>query len=173
MFHRGHFKVWRVVAAALCALTLVAVAVTDKLWNESLRRGVDENWRGAYDLLVTAESPDAPILDHFGRALVDPNFGNVTASPVPLVVLDRIREVPGVDVAAPIGFLGRWGSTLDWAMLEVPVEVLKAADVHQLRIGWKVWTDDGLGQRKVQDEVIELRIDASEWDGVSTGRLQD
>lgn len=173
LLRRGHFGVWRVVAAALCALTVVAVAVADNLLEESLRRGVDDNWRGAYDLLITADMPMTPVSDRFGRALVDPNFGNVTAASLSPEVVNQIKGMADVEVAAPIGLLGRWGQTLDWATLEVPADVLRAADVHELRIGWQVQTNDGLGPRRVQDEVIELRIDASEWDGTSTGRLAD
>lgn len=173
LLRRGHFGVWRVVAAALCALTVVAVAVADNLLEESLRRGVDDNWRGAYDLLITADMPMTPVSDRFGRALVDPNFGNVTATSLSPEVVNQIKGMADVEVAAPIGLLGRWGKTLDWATLEVPADVLRAADVHELRIGWQVQTNDGLGPRRVQDEVIELRIDASEWDGTSTGRLAD
>lgn len=66
---------------------------------------LDQNWRGAYDILVT------PTDEDFGGAqtdgLVDGNFVATGGSQsISMRQLDEIRAVGGVQVAAPIGMVG-------------------------------------------------------------------
>jgi hypothetical protein len=74
----------------------VSVTVEDTL---------NENWRGLYDILVTARGQDFGAADAFGT--VDPNFV-ATGGRYGISVddWDLIREIDGVEVAAPIGMVG-------------------------------------------------------------------
>ena len=67
---------------------------------------MNENWRGAYDLLVTAndEVGDAAVVT---SGMVEQNFAAFGgAGEITYQQLDRIRAIDGVDVAAPLAFLG-------------------------------------------------------------------
>lgn len=66
---------------------------------------VDENFRGAYDLLIRAPQ------DEFGaattRGLVEPNFLSfASGGGISLDQLTAVRAIPGVELAAPVATLG-------------------------------------------------------------------
>ena len=92
------------VTVVLC-LTIIAVTCADVSLATHARTAVSENWRGQYDILVTAAGQD------FGagqtRGLVDPNFistageGGISEDQV-----ERIDRLQGVEVAAPVGLVG-------------------------------------------------------------------
>lgn len=162
----------------ITVLLLAAVAATAPLLRQAIESGVlgtlSSNWRGAYDLLVLAEEREAtPLLDAEGRELADPNFGNISADVIPNDLVERVAAAPGVEVSAPLGLVGRWANTMDWAFLSIPVSVFDGEPAQTFRIGWQVLGDDGLTPRLVQDSTDMLSIDMSGWDGSSEGLLGD
>lgn len=71
----------------------------------TVARLLDENWRGAYDILVTAAGEDFGAADT--ASLVEPNFvATASGSGISVDQLERIRALADVDVAAPVGMVG-------------------------------------------------------------------
>src|SRR5690554_6212484 len=86
----------RVIAVALLALVSLAAAGINITAADRLQALLDENWRGAYDILVTAEGSEV-------AGLLAPNSLSGGSETITLDDLDEIRSVDGVEVAAPIG----------------------------------------------------------------------
>ncbi len=88
----------RLVALTLVALTPLAASAMQTSATFVLQQTLTENWRGSYDLLVTARDAD-PVTSGLLRpdALVDAATGRLS-----LADLALIRSLPGVEVAAPV-----------------------------------------------------------------------
>lgn len=66
---------------------------------------VDANWRGSYDILVRPAGARSSLEQTGG--LVEPNFLGFTGrGGISLDQVARIRALPGVDLAAPVSFVG-------------------------------------------------------------------
>ncbi|WIB65664.1 hypothetical protein [Curtobacterium sp. MCBD17_040] len=100
---------WRsrtdVVATFAVAFTLIAVNALAAQANVHIAGSLNANWRGAYDILVTAPGQD------FGGSktagLVDSNFvSDAGTGGISLTQLHTIRGIANVEVAAPIGMVG-------------------------------------------------------------------
>ncbi|WBL20053.1 hypothetical protein [Citricoccus sp. NR2] len=128
-----------------------------------------EQWRGGYDILVLGQeeqsSTEVALTDAEGRTLVDPNFANVTAASIDQDIVAAIQEHPDVDIAAPIGFVGRFGNTMEWPILSVPLHLFDDDPERTFALDWRVTADDGLGSRDVQRESPVLTIDTTDYDG--------
>lgn len=91
-------------AAVLCAGLWAAVLVQGEVTRQTAAT-VDANWRGVYDILVTPTGQDFGGQDTAG--LVDGNFVATGGSTgISDGTLAKIRQLPGVEVAAPIGMVG-------------------------------------------------------------------
>ncbi|NDL56810.1 ABC transporter permease [Phytoactinopolyspora mesophila] len=103
---RGPFRRERIFA--LVSVVLVVGLLGATLAREQVEARVeallDENWRGAYDILVTsAENDFGGDTDGF----VEANFVSMAGeSAIAADDLESIRAIDGVEVAAPIGFVG-------------------------------------------------------------------
>lgn len=159
----------RIASALICAALCAIVGIGDNKVVAAASTSLDNNWRGQYDLLVTAEPINPTLTDASGRNLIDPNFGSVSRAAIETAQVRAVEGLEGVDVAAPLGLLGRYGSTLDWARIEIPLEELLGHEVSEFQVRWEVTGNDGLGTRKVQDELVSIRIDISGWDGSTEG----
>lgn len=100
---------WRsrleVTVVFVVCIAVVGVAIANAQVVSTAKIVVNDNWRGLYDILVTAPGQD------FGGAatdgLVDSNFvTSAGQSGISLAQLARVRGISGVSVAAPIGFVG-------------------------------------------------------------------
>ena len=147
----------RLVAVALLALVSLAAAGISATAAERLQSLLDENWRGAYDILVTANGNQGDL-----AGLLAPNTLSAGEKALTLDDLAAIRTVSGIDVAAPIGEV----DVLGLAPRDVQVALPKSAvdaDVQPqaFRITMTFWTDDGLGKRIVsrtsQDIIVDER----------------
>lgn len=70
-----------------------------------LTETVDENWRGAYDILVRPNGSRSSLEERFN--LVEPNFLMFTGGGgISLGQLTEVRNVEGVGVAAPLSMVG-------------------------------------------------------------------
>lgn len=80
---------------------------------------LNENWRGAYDILVRPAGQDLGAGSTQG--FVEGNFVSSTGQGgISLAALAKIRTIPGVDVAAPIGVVGRIGYNPAAPILDIP-----------------------------------------------------
>jgi ABC-type lipoprotein release transport system permease subunit len=90
-----------IVVAATSFTLLASAARTSKA---QLRGTVESNYRAAYDVLVRPRASAAP-LEREAR-LVRPNYLSGLFGGITLNEYERIKRVPGVEVAAPIANIG-------------------------------------------------------------------
>lgn len=155
-------RVWRdrprLVAVALLALVSLAAAGISATAAERLQSVLDENWRGAYDILVTAEGNDADL-----AGLLAPNTLSSGAETLTLEDLALIRSVAGIEVAAPIGEVIVPGLSMNSPIITLPKGAAGANGVPQsFRVTLTFWTNDGLGKRFVSQETFDVVIDETE-----------
>jgi hypothetical protein len=141
-------------------LAIALSGVSDAL-HVRLTGQVDSNWRGAYDILVR---PGGTRLDlERTNGLVEPNFLSYSGhGGISLSQLDAIRAVAGVQLAAPVSFLGymRYATSSPTIQLtELPPQpTLYRATVT-------VTTSDGLTDRLLQRESGRVLIGPQLADG--------
>lgn len=135
---------------------------------------VAADWAGSYDILVLPGDGGAAaatdLTDASGLALVDPNFANVTSTTIDDALVEEVRSVEGVGLAAPVGFLGRTDSEMEWPMVHVPESVLHEQPLMSLRLVATTVLDDGLGEHVAQHTDYTFLIDAREF--TQSGDLQ-
>ncbi len=136
-------------AAALAAAGIQGGAAA------ALQATLDEQWRGAYDILVTPSDVVGPI----DGALAP----NTLASSDPGMSLEDLAEVRGIDgiaVAAPIGEVMIPGLKSGQVAVAVPRAALGAAETPQAyRVTATYSTDDGLGERVVWSDTVRIVVD--------------
>ena len=154
----------RLVAGAL-ALAVVLGLFVEAQAARRLRDLVDSSWRGSYDLVVSV--PGAASSPASLGAPLDTAAWTSAAERLSPADLGRIRAVPGVEVAAPLGDFGvRSVANQDAVMIGYPadgsVQGPRAFDLDA-----RVRTDDGLGPRPV------LGMDATLIGSFSDGPILD
>lgn len=95
--------------AALGLLTIAALAAATAGITQAVQvrvtGEVDANWRGAYDILVRPRGARIAIESTAG--VVEPNFISFSGTGgISSADLARVRRVAGVELAAPIGYVG-------------------------------------------------------------------
>lgn len=146
----------RLVAVALLALVSLAAAGISATAAERLQSLLDENWRGAYDILVTAGG---------GRVagLLPPNSVASSSEGLTLADVATIRAVSGVEVAAPIGEVIIPMLAPRQAQFTLPSGYAGADETPQaFRVTVTYLTDDGLGERVISRESFEVVVDETE-----------
>ncbi|WP_125776526.1 hypothetical protein [Antribacter gilvus] len=176
----------RVAAIALLSVSTLLVAGVQTGAVHRFERTLDAEWRGAYDLLVTGPIPvaeHAPVAEAAPGASPGVSPG-AAASPAEaparaagtvdlfppntlggaeglmLEQVAAVRAVAGVEVAAPVGqvafpLLG--SSPLYFA---VPIdEGTTEPNVQAYRATVRYVTDDGLGERLVDEVTVQVMVD--------------
>lgn len=151
-------RVWRnkprLVALSLVAAVAVAASTLQSTATIVLQQTLDENWRGAYDILVTKRGSD-PTSGAFLRseALVEAATGGLSMADLAL-----IRALPGVEVAAPIAQVSFSASSLfpdPQVWLPVPVRPTSGYDDPQaFRITVASRTAEGDGPRELSTQQL-------------------
>lgn len=139
-----------VASAAIVILLAVASASLAEATHVRIDQQVDENWRGAYDILVR---PNGARLDlESTGGLVEPNFASFAGSGgIGLDELETIRAIPGVDVAAPIATVGRVGYIQQAPQLYIEAEAYPD-EVTLYRYEFQAVTFDGTSEIILQTE---------------------
>jgi hypothetical protein len=123
-----------------------------------LRSTLDENWRGAYDILVTPADAAGALDDRLPPNSLMSSETSLTADD-----LDAIRAVSGVEVAAPIGELIAPGLKFSQPHVAIPRDAVDAEDTPQaFRVGVEYSTNDGLGERIVSTHSMDIVVDESD-----------
>ena len=136
--------------AYLAFVALIIIATSGSLGADGVVTStLSKNWRGAYDILVTAPSGKAVgELDTAG--FVDPNFASVSSlAHIPLSSLREIRALSGVEIAAPIGFLGRVTPTFLYPVIGIPIPPASGEPVGY-RVSIAIDENTGVGITNVQ-----------------------
>ncbi|WP_168200400.1 hypothetical protein [Protaetiibacter larvae] len=148
----------RAAAVVLVAVSALATAGIQVGAATALRTSLDANWRGAYDILVTAADATAPI-----DGMLPPNALASGTTGLTAADLAAVRGVDGVEIAAPIGQLIVPALKSLLPSVVVPSSVVpEAADgPHAYRVTAEYTTDDGLGERIVARSTSTIVIDGS------------
>jgi hypothetical protein len=148
-------------AGVLVGLSIVGTAWVHAGATEAAHELLDSRWRGAYDILVTAEDERAQIVGDAGDAL--PPYAIATArSRLTMGDLERIRAVPDVDVAAPVGdVLIRPRADGPRVMYQVPLSSSRDDEVHALRVSLSLTVGKERERRSLRHEEYALVLDLS------------
>ena len=153
----------RLAATVLLALSVLSVAGVQSAAAATLQSTLDANWRGAYDILVIPKTSTASI----GR-LVSPNGLPLGAGGMSLADVEMVRKVAGVGVAAPIGEVVVPGLTGTRAQVLMPKAIASAATPQAYRLTETFTTNDGLGNRLVNQGSFVLVVDGTGKQPVQT-----
>lgn len=145
----------RVGAIGLLAVTALAASGIQSAAAMALRSTLDENWRGTYDILVTAPDGMQPI-----GGMLPPNT-LASGEGLSIEQLDAVRGLGGIEVAAPIGEILVPGLKFASAQIVIPVGAVEGADIapKAFRMTVTYTTDDGLGERVVAHSEHDLIVD--------------
>jgi len=145
----------RVGAIALLAVTALAASGIQSAAAMVLQATLDENWRGTYDILVT---PTDALGEMDG--LLPPNSLGSSAAGMTLEELAAVRAVDGVEVAAPLGEILVPSLKFPQARVAIPRGFVGAGEAPQgYRITATYTTDDGLGERIVDQRAVSIVVD--------------
>lgn len=140
---RNPATLWGVVVVAL--VTIVMASIADRTVVR-IEGEVDANWRGAYDLLV--RPPGARLDLERTSGVVEPNFISFAgAGGIGVAQLDAIRRLDGVDVAAPISFVGYIRYVLSSPVVHLPAP---PSQPTLYRVSLSATTSDGVHDLLVQ-----------------------
>ncbi|MBA3876752.1 MAG: hypothetical protein C0498_07425 [Anaerolinea sp.] len=140
-----------VVAVAAIAITASQVGTAARVRIEA---EIDANWRGAYDILVR---PAGARLDlESTNGLVEPNFvalagqGGISAAQVA-----AIRTIPGVEIAAPIAWVGFVTTRVASPTIEIP-KVPSKPTLFSATL--TLSTSDGASRRLVYEDLLRILL---------------
>lgn len=110
------FRRWgRLVLLGLGLLLVTAAVILTATLSRSAVVVVEEDisrfWRTSYDILVRPRGARNPVEEQYG--LVEANFTSGLRGGISLAQYQAIREIPDVEVAAPIAVLGHITTPLD------------------------------------------------------------
>ena len=145
----------RLIAVVLLATVALSASGIQSAAAVALHRTLDSNWRGAYDVLVTAKGtvPGA-------AGMIAPNALSSADQRMTLADVAKIRSVAGIDVAAPIGEVVVSGLALGNPTIALPQGVVDASMVPQaFQVTTTYSTNDGLGPRYVTSKTSNFVID--------------
>jgi hypothetical protein len=169
----GPFRRWlrrpsEVIAAVTLSGVIIGFPLASGIADQQLHDAASANWRGSYDLLVTAGDYAVLTRSADGQPLLDPSYGLRSAPPISNELVSELQAMPDVEVAAPIGFLGRIGNLPTWPWLQIPAQLVRDDPHLALSADIVTSTDDGLGVRDAADGIaVFLLFDATAWDGTS------
>lgn len=147
----------RVGAIALLATTALAASGIQSAAAMALRATMDENWRGLYDIVVTPAGGIQPI-----GGMLPPNTLSSTGDGLSLDDLAAVRGIDGIAVAAPVGEVVVPGLKFSRPRVAIPRGFVGASDVPQaFRMTTTYTTDDGLGERLVEQRDVVIVVDES------------
>ncbi|OKL50502.1 hypothetical protein [Boudabousia marimammalium] len=109
---RGNIKRCLAMLLSLTLTVPIFVALSANLGTQQLKtiQTLNQNWRGAYDILVRPPNSALPL--EAEKNIVRPSFLSNTYGGITLPQLDTIRSLTQVEVAAPIAIIGQIYPTL-------------------------------------------------------------
>lgn len=158
----------RVAALVLLAVTALAAAGIQSAAAQALRATLDQNWRGAYDILVTAEGGLQPV-----DGMLRPN-ALATGGALSLDDVETLRRIDGVEVAAPLGEIAVPALKIGMPAIAVPTGFVDGADeeAQAFRLTITYTTDDGLGERLVEQQTMPLVVDETPREPIDPERFE-
>ncbi|MGM7699648.1 hypothetical protein [Microbacterium sp. A84] len=158
----------RLGAVVLLCVTGLAAAGVQSSAGLMLQATIDDEWRGDYDILVTATDELGAI-----EGLLPPNALGSGGEGLSLGDWDVVEAIDGVGVAAPLGSVLVPGLKFSTAGLLIPGDLIAEEEGPQAyRVTTTFTTDDGLGERIVQQESTPLVFDPVGEQGPTEEELQ-
>lgn len=128
-----------------------------------LQGSVDANWRGAFDLLVRPAGGRLNV--EATRGLVEPNYLTFSgAGGITLDQLARLREVAGVELAAPVAMIGNVRYVVGGPVVSI-ADLPAEPTLYQVTV--RAETSDGVSNVLVQEENARLLLGPADLSGDS------
>lgn len=109
----GHRLTRRTAVLLACLLLSLSMIASSQITSHSgavVETAVEENWRGHYDLLVTADGELTEAAEQTG-GLIEQNFASLTSEgAITEAQLESVRDMPEVEVAAPLAFVAQFSN---------------------------------------------------------------
>jgi len=123
---------------------------------------VDENWRGAYDLLVRPAGARLEL--EATNGVVEPNFlGFAGRGGISLAELEAIRRLPDVAIAAPVSVVGH----IEYVAVAPSISTTRYPETAALfRLTLEGVSSDGIGDVSVQREELHWLLGSSADDSL-------
>ncbi len=145
----------RLIAVLLLAIVALSASGIQSAASVQLQRTLDANWRGAYDILVTAEGNTAGT-----SGLLAPNSLASADKGMSLADVAKVRMVSGIDVAAPIGEVDVSQLSFGTPSISIPQNTAGADTVPQaFKLTTTYTTNDGINSRYVAGGSSTVVID--------------
>ena len=139
---RGLVGVREAIAVVVVGVIAAATVLTGSLGGEALarvERSVQLNWRPVYDLIVIPSGADVTRRVG-GESVLQANFMASLPNGITMKQWRRIRDLPGVDVAAPVANVGYFSRNQNYYTVEDLSTGIYSVD------RW-VWWDSGVDRR--------------------------
>lgn len=156
------------VALIVVALLLPGVQLLVRGANSVTGEVLNKNWRGAFDILVTAkefEQQVSPGKNEFDLAFLDPNYGGVAAPPLARKQVAQVAQLAGVEVAAPLGYVGTQVNPNRHYNVMIPWSEFETEKKRIYRLSSLVVGSDGLAERIEHKTTNIFEIDVANWNG--------
>lgn len=161
---RPRLRLTHILVFVLVGLLVLSGAVLGQMGVSRAGDILEDNWRGAYDILVTHEDGFeriTPGRDANGFSLVDNNYAAQTSRVIGFDQLEQIDAIESVELAAPVAFIGRLSNIPTWIYFSREKHNFEEEPIQDYEISWKVEDDNGV----IFERTNNLRIDASRWTG--------
>lgn len=137
----------------LLGVTMIAASQISEQSSAVVGTAVDENWRGHYDLLVTAPGGLAEAAEETD-GLIEQNFSALVAEErISEAQLDQVSSLEGVEVAAPLAFIGQFTNPAYEAPVGVSIDDWSQdeffADPRAFEGSITTYYDDGMGMSQL------------------------
>jgi hypothetical protein len=152
----------------------VSAAGMSQLTEVKLTQAVNRNWRGAYDILVTARSNRATEEAAKTSGLIEPDFlAYAGHGGISFPQLDAIRAISGVEVAAPVTTIGYVAADASAPTVYVARSSLPRKPTLY-RLSLSVTTSDGVHRFTIARQTSEVLLGPSSKDVLSgSGSFSD
>ncbi|MDY5585301.1 MAG: hypothetical protein SPG61_05895 [Arcanobacterium sp.] len=161
-------RIKNIIIYIFSALLLLTATISIHSANNRAETVITKSWRKSYDILVTA--PDtlnliSPGLDLSGLRLIDPNFAAQTLPKISNTDYEKIKNISEVEVAAPVGFVGRMTNTVPYPTLVIDNLDLTKQKEFNFEITWQISTTINEKSHTLLQRNNTLKIDTSNWNG--------
>ncbi|WP_368497603.1 hypothetical protein [Herbiconiux sp. A18JL235] len=156
----------RLVALGLIGAVLVAASLLQSTSSQLLQQTLDANWRGDYDILVTAAGA-SPLVEG-GETLLPPSaVTDASLGHLSDVEVARVQGLEGVEVAAPIGEISTTTTGVSKVTLTIPLDG-SADGPRAYRATTSLLLDDGITEPRTVRGSVDFVVDQSAWTGFPT-----
>lgn len=154
------------IALSMLGILMLLVQTIVNVTISTSETTIDRLWRGSYDILVTHQDFSEAVnigTNEYGLNLVEPNYAGVAAPTISAEQLAQIRQTAGVEVAAPIGYIGTQNNNQKWPLVFIPYDIITANPTLELQLQFIELSDDGVSQRVNHSSQLKIIIDSQGW----------